>query len=112
MASKNVVNLNTANWDAEVVKSEQPVLVDFWAVWCGPCRMLSPTIDKLADQFAGKAKICKLNTDESPEIAAQYGIASIPQVLFFKGGADPKERIVGVNAENAYVKTINRLLEA
>ena|SRR5437868_5008958 len=111
MASKNVVNLTADNWEAEVVKSTQPVLVDFWAVWCGPCRMLTPTIEKLADQFAGKAKIAKLNTDESPDIAAQFGINSIPQVLFFKGGAEPKERIVGVNAENAYVKVLNRLLE-
>jgi thioredoxin 1 len=112
MASKNVLNLTTSNWESEVVKSEQPVLVDFWAVWCGPCRMLSSTIDKLAEQFAGKAKVGKLNTDESPEIAAQYGINSIPQVLFFKGGAEPKDRIVGVNAENAYVKALNRLLES
>ncbi len=112
MASKNVLELTTENWETEVAKSEQPVMVDFWAVWCGPCRMLTPTIDKLADQFAGKAKIGKLNTDDSPDIAARYGIASIPQVLFFKGSAEPKDRIVGVNAENTYVKALNRLLEA
>jgi thioredoxin 1 len=111
MASKNVINLTTANWDAEVTKSEQPVMVDFWAVWCGPCRMLSPTIDKLADQFAGKAKVAKLNTDESPEIATRYNITSIPRVLFFKGGDEPKASIVGVNAENAYVSALNRLLD-
>jgi len=112
MASKNVINLTMDNWETEVAKSDKPVLVDFWAVWCGPCRMLTPTIDKLADQFGDKVKVCKLNTDEVPDIAARYGIASIPQVLFFKGGEEPKERIVGVNSENAYIKVLNRLLEA
>src|SRR6516225_7595915 len=86
MASANVIELTAANWENEVVQSDKPVLVDFWAVWCGPCRMLAPTIDKIADQFAGKVKVGKLNTDEAPEIAVKYGISAIPQVLLFKGG--------------------------
>src|SRR5207247_3187192 len=74
MANANVIELTAANWEQEVAKSDKPVLVDFWAVWCGPCRMLAPTIDKLADQFAGKVKVGKLNTDHSPEIAVKDGI--------------------------------------
>jgi thioredoxin 1 len=83
MASANVVELTADNWETEVVKSDKPVLVDFWAVWCGPCRALAPTIDRLADQYAGKVKVGKLNTDEAPDIAVRYGISSIPQVMLF-----------------------------
>ncbi len=111
MASGNVLDLTTENWEQEVAKSDKPVLVDFWAVWCGPCRMLTPTIEKLADQFAGKVKVGKLNTDESSEIAIKYGISSIPAVLIFKGGDDqPVERTVGVRPEAEFVKMINRVL--
>src|SRR5262245_5738862 len=99
MASPNVVELTTANWEQAVVKSEKPVLVDFWAVWCGPCRHLSPTIDRLADQFAGKVKVGKLNTDDNNEIAIRYGITSIPTVMVFKGSDQPVERTVGVLPE-------------
>jgi thioredoxin 1 len=112
MASANVVELTTANWEQEVVKSDKPVLVDFWAVWCGPCRALGPTIDRLADQFAGKVKVGKLNTDENTDVAVRYGITSIPAVLLFKGGAQPVERTVGVRPENEFIKMLNRALEA
>ena len=112
MASANVVELTAANWDKEVVQSEKPVLVDFWAVWCGPCRALAPTIDKLADQFAGKVKVGKLNTDDAPEIAVRYGISSIPQVMIFKGSDQPVERTVGVQPEATLVKMVNRVLES
>ena len=81
MASANVVELTTDNWEQEVVNSDKPVLVDFWAPWCGPCRALAPTIDKLAAQFAGKVKVGKLNTDDSPDVAVRYAISGIPQVL-------------------------------
>ena len=73
------VILNENNFEAEVLKSEIPVLVDFWATWCGPCKMLAPTIAKIADERAGSLKVCKLDVDEEPEIAAQYGISSIPR---------------------------------
>ncbi|HZY83702.1 MAG TPA: thioredoxin [Gemmataceae bacterium] len=112
MANANVMELTAANWEKEVVQSDKPVLVDFWAVWCGPCRALAPTIDRLADQFAGKVKVGKLNTDDSPEIAVRYGISSIPQVMVFKGSDQPVERTVGVQPEAALVKMINRVLEA
>lgn len=112
MASANVVELTSANWEQEVVKSDKPVLVDFWAVWCGPCRALAPTIDRIADQFAGKVKVGKLNTDDSPEIAVRYGISSIPQVMIFKGSDKPLDRTVGVQPESALVKMLNRVLES
>jgi thioredoxin 1 len=111
MASANVVELTAANWENEVVQSDKPVLVDFWAVWCGPCRTLAPTIDRLADQFAGKVKVGKLDTDKSPDIAVKYGISSIPQVLVFKGGSDqPVDKTVGVQPEANLVKMVNRVL--
>src|SRR5438552_17900209 len=112
MANQNVMEFTTANWEQEVVKSDKPVLVDFWAVWCGPCRALTPIIERLADQFAGKVKVGKLNTDDQGDVAARYQISAIPQVLQFKGGEEPKERIVGLNSEAKLVKAINRLLEA
>lgn len=113
MASANVVELTKDNWETEVVQSDKPVLVDFWAVWCAPCRLLSPTIDKLADQFAGKVKVGKLNTEDSPEIAIRYGIATIPQVLLFRGGSDqPIEKTVGAQPEANFVRMINRVLGA
>jgi thioredoxin 1 len=112
MASQNVLEFTTANWDQEVLKSAQPVLVDFWAPWCGPCRALAPTIDKIASQFAGRIKVGKLNTDDNADLAVKYGISGIPQVLLFKGDGEPRERLVGVQPEGALVKAINRVLES
>jgi thioredoxin 1 len=111
MASANVVNVTSANWEQEVVQSDKPVLVDFWAVWCGPCRMLGPTIDKVANDFSGKVKVVKLNTEEAPEIAAKYRISAIPQIMVFKGGDQPVERpSPGVKSEADIVKMLNRVL--
>src|SRR5438270_13833568 len=110
MASQNVKEITTANWDQEVVQSDLPVLVDFWAPWCYPCRLLGPTIERLADQYAGKLKVGKLNTDENPEMANQFGIDGIPQVLLFKGGAKPVERLKGNQPEAVLTATINRVL--
>jgi thioredoxin 1 len=111
MANANVVELTTDNWEKEVVQSDKPVLVDVWAVWCGPCRMLSPTIDRLADQYKGKIKVGKLDMDANNDIAIKYGISSIPAILIFKGGSDqPAERTVGVRPEAEFVKMINRVL--
>src|SRR5262245_36404485 len=110
MASANIIELTAENWEKEVAQSDVPVLVDFWAVWCGPCRMLGPTIDKVADQFAGKVKVAKLNVDDAQEIAVRYGITNIPQLLYFQGGDRPKERQTGVQSETTIVKTLNRIL--
>jgi len=86
MANANVVTVTDATFEAEVLKSDKPVLVDFWAPWCGPCVQLSPVIDQVADATAGKAKVAKVNVDESQQIAAKYRINSIPALLLFKGG--------------------------
>jgi thioredoxin 1 len=112
MANANVVELTQDNWEQEVVQSDRPVLVDFWAPWCGPCRALAPTIDKIADQFAGKVKVGKLNTDDSPDVAVRYAISGIPQLLIFKGGDQPKDRAVGLQSEANLVKMLNRVLES
>jgi thioredoxin 1 len=111
MASANVIELTAANWENEVTQSDKPVLVDFWAVWCGPCRMLAPTIDKIADQFAGKIKVGKLNTDDSPDIAVKYQISAIPQILLFKGGKEIDKQVGNQPMDNI-VKMINRALES
>ena len=111
MAGQNVAEFTTENWDQEVVKSPIPVLVDFWAPWCGPCRALAPTIDKIATEFAGRLKVGKLNTDDHGGLAVKYGISGIPQVLVFKGGDQPKGRLTGLQPEAAIVKLVNSVLE-
>ena len=107
MASPNVIELTTDNWD-EHVKSGTLVVADFWAPWCGPCRQLSPIVDRLADQFAGKVKVGKLNVDENPQIAVKYDVMTIPRVLFFKGSDDPVHQEVGVLPESELVRLINQ----
>ena len=86
MASNDIVVLQDATFDKEVLKSDVPVLVDFWAVWCGPCKAIAPTVDELAKQYKGKVKIAKLDVDEHQQVPQQYGIRSIPTLLLFKGG--------------------------
>ena len=112
MASQNVLKLTPENWQTEVVESDKPVLVDFWAPWCGPCRQLGPTIDRIADQFAGKVKVGKVNVDDAQDLAIQYGINNIPRVLLFNGGSQPKDQLVGLQLEATIVKMINRALGA
>jgi thioredoxin 1 len=86
MAGQNVFEVSDSNWQNEVLGSSTPVLVDFWAGWCGPCRALAPTIEAVADEHAGRVKVCKLDVDGNPNTAAQYSIRSIPTILLFKGG--------------------------
>src|SRR5580765_2162138 len=112
MASANVKEFTVQNWEQEVVQSDTPVLVDFWAPWCGPCRQLGPTIDKIADQFAGKVKVGKVNVDENSELAIKYDVTTIPRVLLFKGGDKPLQQIVGLTPEAELVKLLNGTLSA
>jgi thioredoxin 1 len=106
MASPNVIEFSNDNFDAEV-KSGTLVVADFWAPWCGPCRALTPTIDRLADQFAGKVKVGKVNVDENMELATKYDVATIPRVMLFKGSDQPIFLHVGVISEAELSKVIN-----
>lgn len=87
MASDKVLVLNDANFDREVLQSDIPVLVDFWATWCSPCKAIAPLIDAVADEYAGKVKIGKVNVDENPSTPGKYGVRGIPTLVLFKGGA-------------------------
>ena len=110
MAGQNVLEFTDANWEKEVEQSDTPVVVDFWAPWCGPCRALGPTIDKLAEQFAGKVKVGKLNVDDSPDVATKFGVVNIPRILIFKGGAKPQKTHVGLTSERELTASINSVL--
>ena len=97
-----------ANFEDEVLNSDQPVLVDFWATWCGPCRTIAPTIEKLAADYDGRAKVVKLDVDNNPQTAMKYGIRSIPSLLFFKGGR-PVDQMVGVVPERVLADKLDAL---
>lgn len=108
MGAPNIVSLTQANFDAEVLQSGQPILVDFWAEWCGPCKMLAPILDELADEYNGRVRIGKVNIDESQELAAQYGIRSIPTLLLFKKG-QVAEQVVGLRSKRDLKASFDRL---
>jgi thioredoxin 1 len=111
MANPNVMEFTSENWQKEVVDSDKPVVVDFWAPWCGPCRQLTPTIERLATNLVGKVKVGKLNVDDNPDLAAQYGVTSIPRVFVFRGGDKPRHQVVGLTSENELMKLINGVMQ-
>lgn len=108
MASPAILQITKANFDTEVLQSSQPVLVDFWAEWCGPCKMIAPVLDELADELAGRARVGKVNVDEEPDLAAQFRVASIPTLLFFKGG-QVVEQLVGAKSKRELKASLERL---
>ena len=107
MAEK-AINLTNENYES-ILNSTEPVVVDFWATWCGPCKMVSPVIEDLASEFEGKTAVCKLNVDEMPDIAAQYKIMSIPTVMIFKNG-EIVDKAVGVRTKEEYQNMIKNAL--
>ena len=103
------VEFTDANFEEMAIKSDQPVMIDFWAEWCGPCKMLTPTIEELANDFAGKVRIGKLNTDDNPDTASEHGISAIPTLMLFKNGT-LVERMTGVVPKPQLTATINKHL--
>jgi len=93
------VKIDTSNFESDVLKSDTPVVVDFWAEWCGPCKAIGPSLEELSDEMAGKVTIAKVNMDENPELASKYGVRSIPTLLMFKGG-EPVAIQVGAAPKN------------
>jgi thioredoxin 1 len=108
MASDLVLNLSDSTFDAEIASSTVPVIVDFWAEWCGPCRMLGPVLDQLAAEKAGSVKIAKVNVDENPGLSQKFGVRSIPMLLFIKGG-EVKDTVVGVQSKDALARKLEAL---
>jgi thioredoxin 1 len=110
MAS-NAVVFTDSNFKTEVLDSDKPVLVDFWAEWCQPCRLLSPTIDQIATEYAGKAKVGKVDTDSNREVSVKYGIQAIPTVLLFKGG-EVKKKFVGLTSKDQFKSALDQLVSS
>jgi thioredoxin 1 len=108
MSSEAIMEVNDANFDQEVLKSEQPVLIDFWATWCGPCRALAPVVDEIAKAYNGKLKIFKMDVDRNTATPQRYGVRGIPTLLLFKGG-QVQEQIVGFVPKETIEKALERL---
>lgn len=108
----NVQEVTDANFESEVLKAETPVLVDFWAPWCGPCRMVAPIVEELSQEYAGKVKFVKLNTDDNVQTASRYGIRSIPTLLVFNGGGktEPAGSIIGFRPKGDLKKRLDAVL--
>ena len=105
--SDNVIELTDANFQSEALEADKPVLVDFWAPWCGPCRMVGPIIDDVAEAYVNKVKVGKLNTDDNPQVATKYGIRSIPTILLFKNG-EVVGNLMGAKPKQDFEEMINQ----
>jgi len=109
--SNQIVELTSENFDAEVLQSDVPVLVDFWAVWCAPCRMIAPVVEELAETYTGTVKVAKLNVDENGDIAFRYNVRGIPALLIFDGG-QVRDKMVGAGSRDSIVKLIEKVTAA
>ena len=107
MASDKIIKIEDSNFEATVLNSKETILVDFWAAWCGPCRMIAPIIDQIAEELAGVIKVGKLDTDENQQTTAQFGIMSIPTLIIFKGGEEV-ERIIGLRPKNELLALLKK----
>ena len=105
--SENVKEVSDSNFEEDVLRHSQPVLVDFWAAWCAPCRMLNPTVEAIAEKYSGSAKVVKLNVDENPAVSQRYGIKGIPTLILFKDGKE-EERVVGATSKDAISRMIDK----
>jgi len=109
VSDESILNVSDENFEDEVIGSELPVLVDFWAVWCGPCRMVAPFVEQIAEEYKDRLKVAKLNVDENQSVPAKYGIMSIPTLLLFKGG-ELQETIVGALPKDKIVAAVSKHL--
>jgi thioredoxin 1 len=105
---KPTIEVNETNFEREVLQSQQPVLVDFWAEWCGPCKMLAPVLDEIATEQAGRTKVAKVNVDTNPILTARFGIQSIPTLLYFAGGG-VRDQTIGVTGKRAIISKLEKL---
>jgi thioredoxin 1 len=103
------ITVSDASFEQDVLQSDQPVLVDFWAAWCGPCRVIAPSIEQLAAEYEGRAKVAKLDVDHNPQVAMRYGIRSIPSLIFFKDGR-PVDQMIGVVPKNVLAQKLDALV--
>lgn len=109
--SEYVREVNDDSFEKEVLQSDKPVLVDFWAAWCAPCRMMNPTVEAVADEYKESAAVVKLNVDENPSVSQRYGIKGIPTLILFKGGKE-EERVVGATSKEAISRMIDKHVSA
>jgi thioredoxin 1 len=107
----DVMTVADADFENEVIKSELPVLIDMWAVWCGPCKMIEPSVNEIAKDYAGKLKVVKMNVDESPKIPSKFGVRSIPTLLLFKNG-ELKDQLIGAVPKKQIVDKVEKLIIA
>ena len=105
--SEQVKEVSDKSFESDVLKSERPVLVDFWAQWCAPCRMLAPTVEAVAEKYAESATVVKLNVDDNPEVSQRYGIKGIPTLILFKNGKE-EERVVGATSKEAIARMLDK----